>query len=159
MLLLIIKILLWSVVIRYSIALVSYHINHCKKTNHRGGGNWRMPKDVALAFNEIIEKYRNGLYYTKDCILTGESNQQEGLVINAIIAPKTGFIEVGNRKRQHCPQLKTGNNDFLLYSKMYNSLTGKYLTKNNNADLDLPGNNIPNINNLKISEAAILSPE
>jgi hypothetical protein len=124
----IIKILLWLLAIRYSIAGVSYCINHkTKKTNHRGPGNWRMPKDVLLALTEGY-KIKVRSYSVRNSV-------SEELSINAVeeINGNTGTKEIkyGNRKR--FPQFKTKRSDFIFQSELFAALFSKSFTKNYNS--------------------------
>jgi hypothetical protein len=140
MFLYLIKILLWFAAIRYSIALVSYHINHVKKTKHRGGGNRRMPKDVELALNALQESYLNGTHYLKYCVPNQEVSPTEQTAENSTIFPENlNFNPVphqphtnsNSKETMAFPKLETGNPFVLFHSKFNTALTANYMANNN----------------------------
>lgn len=128
-----IKIIFWIIAIRYSIATVSYCINHnAKKTNHRGGGNWRMPKEVSLALiNGLVIK---GRPQNLSCVTTIEFNEDEPTSqfanpLNTNLIPPHLLHTQSNRKQFPFPLSETGNNNFINHSKFYPAV--KMFTKNN----------------------------
>ncbi len=133
LLIIIIKILFSLIVIRYSIAAESYCINHkTKKTNHRGPGNWRMPKEVALA---LIEGYKIKVHPGSGSthIIT-EETKADSQTCHLTRPPNINFTlthlfsKKRNRKRKLFPFLKTGNNNYATHSKWHPVL--KTIVKN-----------------------------
>jgi hypothetical protein len=138
MFLYLVKILFWLLAIRYFIAWVSYCVNHkTKKTNHRGPGNWRMPKDVLLALTEgyKIKVHSHSVLNPAPEELSINSGEE----INGNTGTKE--IKYGNRKRKQFPQFKTKKSDFIYQSELFAVLFSKSFTKNYNSVLAISPKN------------------
>jgi hypothetical protein len=157
-----VKMLLCLITTGYSIVIICYHIYpKTKKTNHRGGGNWRMPKEVALALIEgykIKVRPKNLPTYT-----AAEETKVDSQTCQLTCHPTINytlthlFRKKQNGKRKLFPLLKTGNNNFATHSKLYPVL--KAFVKNNSVVSEKSSNTkFTGLTNSKNSEALNSSP-
>jgi hypothetical protein len=118
------KILFWVLIVRHAIRWVSYHINNKNKKARIFHGNCRMPKEVALALTELMNRREN--FYNLINTAPGEGYINTSEESNRI---NQQYIS-GNGKQKQFPLFKTGNNRFIGYSKL--RATSKLLAKNYN---------------------------
>jgi hypothetical protein len=167
LLILLIKIILCTLVIRHIIRWVSYHINHKNKTARVFLGNCRMPVDVELAL-------LYGIYAkTKICFkdLSYRKNLVEWMcILNSLYPPDNlNFTRplrvnanLADRKRKPFlfPQSETGKDNYIFIKKPYSLLIPKLFAKNNSV---IPANSlntkIISLKNLKIPQNVIPFPE
>ncbi len=132
MLILLLKILLLVLVIRYIIRWVSYHWHHRNKKTRVFHGNCRMPFDVEFALMYGLKpktkfRYRD-LSHRKSLV-------EWMCILNSLYPPDKLTITRPSHYNLKSPSrdlgVKHGNNNFIRIKKIYNVIMAKPCAKNN----------------------------